>query len=292
MLIAPFMKREAVARIVSRVPKGVDLTCVTRWRLYEVAAGVSDPEVWTIVRDHGGRLLLRDDLHAKAYLFDDRCLVGSANLTGAALGWGTQANLEVLLEVPCAALEVVALETALREQTVEVDESMFEAVVEAAAACQLGLPEGASLAEPFGSPASNGWLPTLRSPEVLFDAYAGHSENLTRATKDTARDDLRVLALPPRLDRRAFERAVAIALLQIPLIAGIDRLLATPRRFGEVRDYLAKRGDDANRDWDSAWQTLMRWLRYFMPDRYVLSVPHISEVMIRRDALQRMLNGS
>ena len=37
-------------------------------------------------------------------------------------------------EVTSAALEVVALETALREQTVEVDESMFEAVVEAAAA--------------------------------------------------------------------------------------------------------------------------------------------------------------
>src|SRR4051812_7869721 len=100
ILAAPFMKGHALERVLERVPTASDLVCVTRWRLEELAAGVSDLEVWPLLIRRGrSRLLLRHELHAKYYRAGPRCLVGSANLTGAALGWSAKANLELLIEL-------------------------------------------------------------------------------------------------------------------------------------------------------------------------------------------------
>jgi len=54
-------------------------------------------------------LYIRQDLHAKFFAADDRCLVGSANVTSAALGWREPANLELLIPVKRTTAEVVAL---------------------------------------------------------------------------------------------------------------------------------------------------------------------------------------
>ena len=126
----------------------------------------------------------------------------------------------------------------------EVDDRLFEAAVDAAAAfraCSGKLRPLVEVVEPVPLPV--GWLPQLRSPDALFDAYSGSQGSLTAAARETAEQDLRILALPGGLERRVFEQAVAVKLLQVPLIAGVDRLVARPRRFGEVRDYLARRAE-------------------------------------------------
>lgn len=291
-LVAPFMKRDSLARVLDNISlDGPRLTCVTRWRPEEIVAGLSDPEIWPLLSGRGARLLLRDDLHAKAFIVDDRCLVGSANLTAAALGWSDSPNLELLIEMPRSTAEIAALEAAIDEQSVEVDDQLFQAVLEAVAALA-ALRSGRPPAPIEGSGAPADWLPLLRSPESLFDAYRGETSDLTTAARETAEADLVMLRIPAGLDRSTFDRTVAVRLLQVPMIAGVDKLVMRPRRFGEVREYLARHGKERYRDWESAWQTLMRWLRHFMPDRYVLSVPHISEILLRKDALDRMLRGS
>jgi hypothetical protein len=73
--------------------------------------------------------------------------------------------------------------------------------------------------------------------------------------------------------------------LQKPLIAKIDSLLATRQRFGAVTAFIHKRlpGIDA----DAAWQTIMRWMRYFLPKRYALSIPSHSEVFFRLEGISK-----
>lgn len=271
-LIAPFIKRDSLARVLDNVsPDGPRLTCVTRWRPEEIVAGLSDPEIWPLLSGRGARLLLRDDLHAKAFIVDERCLIGSANLTGAALGWSDSPNLELLIEIPRSTAEIAALEAAIDEQSVEVDDQLFQEMLEAVAAFA-ALRGGRSPDAPIEGGAPADWLPLLRSPESLFEVYRGETSDLTTATKETAEADLAMLRIPAGLDRSTFNRTVAVRLLQVPMIAGVDKLVMRPRRFGEVREYLARHGRERHRDWESAWQTLMRWLRHFMPDRYVLSV--------------------
>jgi hypothetical protein len=98
VLVAPFVKADVLDRLLHHINIEVSLTCVTRWHLDEIISGVSDIEVWDLIRERASAsLLLRSDLHAKYYRADDECLIGSANLTMAALGWSSRQNLELLV---------------------------------------------------------------------------------------------------------------------------------------------------------------------------------------------------
>jgi hypothetical protein len=69
-------------------------------------------------------------------------------------------------------------------------------------------------------------------------------------------------------------------LLQKPIIQRVDSFVKTPQRFGAVKNLLNSLPCVANPHFNAerAWQTLMRWLLYFLPNRYALSVPNYSEV--------------
>lgn len=273
LLVAPFIKTNALKRVVHCISPAVSLVCVTRWRPEEVASGVSDLDVWPLVRDRGGRLLLRDNLHAKMYRADQRCLVGSANLTDAALGWRPDSNLELLLDTP----PLPEFESELFDATIEVDDSIYRGFRAAVA----GLTPVDDVPPAGGA---GDWLPSLRNPEDLFLAYSGQARQLSSASAEAARRDLRHLHIPAGITgRERFEPLVGAALLQQPMSAAVDRYLAEPRRFGAVVDLLQRRLPERPRDEvETSWQTLMRWLCHFWPDRYEVLPSRHSEVLARR----------
>src|SRR4051812_46006665 len=95
VLVAPFIKQAVLMRLLDATASSVAVRVVTRWSPQEIKSGVSDLEVWDVINARSGAvLLLRADLHAKYYRADMSCLVGSANLTHAALGLATVPNLE------------------------------------------------------------------------------------------------------------------------------------------------------------------------------------------------------
>ena len=74
LLVAPFIKVGAFQRLLASIADEVSIHCITRWRPEEIAAGVSDLEIWPILRDRPhSRLWLRPDLHAKFYRADAQC---------------------------------------------------------------------------------------------------------------------------------------------------------------------------------------------------------------------------
>jgi hypothetical protein len=293
VLVAPFIKAPALARLLSKVPKEVKVMCVTRWRPQEIITGVSDLEVWMLVSKlpHAS-LWLRPDLHAKYYRADQECLVGSANITATALGWLSQTNLELLVPLPAANAQLLAFEKELFAGSIQVSQSIFEQMQWAVQSIEeqcLEVRPPEILLEPDPEEASqetiatNAWLPTLRNPEDLYLAYSGRFEELSTASRETALLDLRSLPLPPNLPKPAFQIYVGSLLLQKPIVYHVDLLLASPQRFGAVTDLLSSLqcSQALAFDADRAWQTLMRWLRYFLPNRYTLSVPNHSEVFGR-----------
>lgn len=89
VLVAPFIKRVTLQRLLERLPPATPLLCVTRWRIDELACGVSDLDIWLdLVARGNAELLLIRDLHAKYYRFDQDVMMGSCNLTSSALGIG------------------------------------------------------------------------------------------------------------------------------------------------------------------------------------------------------------
>ena len=51
-IVAPFMKAAVVKRLVQNLAPGVVLSCITRWHPHEIKYGVSDLEVWDVLRAH------------------------------------------------------------------------------------------------------------------------------------------------------------------------------------------------------------------------------------------------
>jgi hypothetical protein len=71
-----------------------------RWRLGDLLNGVSDVRTYYVARDAGWEVYILPTLHAKCYVFDDECVVGSANLTEAGIGNKASGNIELCRSYP------------------------------------------------------------------------------------------------------------------------------------------------------------------------------------------------
>lgn len=287
-LCAPFVKSAVLERALDATTESVSVELFTRWRPEEVAAGVSDTAVLGVVERHGGSVHLCDRLHAKFVRFDDRTLIGSANLTATALGWTALPNLELLVEVPADTPQLRDVEARLREESVVATSDLAEEIDRIAAM----LPRvelRADVLEATPEPNAVGWYPTLRQPPDLYVAYSAGLERLARASATAAAHDLSALQVPAGLGRREFEAVVASRLLQTPAVQSIDAFLASSQRFGAVRDLLGERLGLDREEADFAWQTIMRWLLEFLPERYERRVSNWSEVLVRRGAGEGIL---
>jgi hypothetical protein len=298
ILTAPFIKLSALVRLFSVIPEDIKITCITRWRLEELAAGVSDIEVWTFLQKRKNTsLLLRQNLHAKYYRADDLCLIGSANITLKALGWSAKPNLELLIPATIGSFGLADFEQELLAGCVLVNESLYDQMAKALHGfTDLNQPlvieaiedsveiEGISDHDEFID-TPNEWLPKLRNPDNLFMAYSGRIEKLTKISKENALSDLAALPVSSGLSKSAFELCVAMQLLQKPVVTAVDAYVAAPQRFGAVRNFLSSLPCANTKEFNAneAWQTLMRWLLYFLPSRYSYTTPKHSEIFGRAD---------
>jgi len=294
-LVAPFMKARVLQKLLFAIGQNVELNCVTRWRPDEILAGVSDLEIWPLIEKRAkSSLWLRTDLHAKFYRIDGQCLVGSANLTSSALGWSKLPNLEILVQLPASEPSLQFFEANLYAAAIQVDNSIFTQVSYAVRQLKENSPTQSFCDVTDDTLEVNSfvpdisidrWLPSLRNPEDLYLAYSRQSENLSTIAFINAMKDLSILSVPLGLSEKNFNLFIETALLQMPIIHKIDSFLLDPQRFGAVKRFLSSLPCASNPgfDADRSWQTLMRWLLYFCPQRYKYSMPKYSEVICRTD---------
>lgn len=287
VLAAPFIKERVVERLLARVDNSVQVTCITRWRPEEIRAGVSDLGVWDVIqRRQNARLLLRNDLHAKYYRGDEQCLIGSANLTGRALGWSANPNFELLVRLDSATTPLPASERALVNDAILVDQPLVEEFQEIMAKMPPLLEPDRPLPsqpEMFAARNEQLWIPLSRYPGQLFQVYSGDSGGISAGAIEAVEQDLSYIDLGAGLDQPTFNTLVAATLMQTAIIGRIESFLLVRRRFGEMRSFLRSIPNlqDDHRDSTELWQTLMRWLLHFLPSRYQLAVPNHSEIILR-----------
>jgi hypothetical protein len=293
-LVAPFVKGHVLQRLLDCIKPNVSVRLVTRWNPLEIQAGVSDLSVWPLIDGRkNSSLYLCSHLHAKYFRVDKTCLIGSANLTGQALGWSRQANLELLVELNSQSLGLTDFEETVLANSALVNESIYQKTKDAVNSLpeNLLLVTDECLKYEQGVSADSGslqilpahWLPITRFPDVLFKAYSGDISNLSYASKEMAETDLTFLRITQGLTKPAFNLCVGAALLQSPIIAQIDQFLIAPRRFGAVTAFIKSLLCSNYPDFDAnhSWQTLIRWFLYFLPNRYRQINSSYSEVFVR-----------
>lgn len=285
LLVAPFVKAPTLATLLAEVAASAQIDLYTRWRVEDVASGVTDTKVLPLVAERGGTVRLVDDLHAKLFAADaSRALVGSANLTAAGLGTSARPNFELLVELDKPGLLLpFRLELRRRSRLATEDEA---ARIDAAAAelrTRLPIPHPPDAAASVPHQPGTTWFPKFRSPDRLFRLYSDPEWPIQVQPNDPGLNDLSHLRLPGGLAQADFDACVREILLACPAVDTLDRMLDTPRRFGEVTAALAEPLPDADhRDRQSAAQTLIRWLLHFASDRYGLQTPNYSEILYRR----------
>jgi len=287
VVVAPFIKADALTRILADVPSAATLLVYTRWRVDEVAAGVSDPQILEAVEARGGEVWLCDELHAKLFVADGRALVGSANVTAAALGLSRRPNLELLQPVDSTEAIVELFLAELRTRSRRAMAAEAEAVMAKAAALAAVAP-AELLAAPDADQAraaeARPWFPGFRSPDRLYGLATDPDWVRQAKPSDPALQDLLALQVDAATGQAAFDAAVRGRLRAAEVVQNLDGFLAEPRRFGALTDWLRTVIPEADHEQrQEAGQTLIRWLTYFDAERYEVGRPGAySEVLSRR----------
>lgn len=306
LIAVPFIKSGPFQSILDSIPVARQIQVYTRWHVHEVAIGVSDPAIWNSLKGRSeASLRLQQNLHAKYFRFGSKLFVGSANITGKALGTQKPANLESLIELSLNDVDYRAFEDFLKVGSVEVNDELFHLINELSSKVveQLPsteeytfLPSGADNETTVVSESlhefdagshprlKESWTPTLRRPRDLYTAYRGDLESLTTSSARNACADLQAFHLPSGLSESVFNAEIRWQLLQMPVVKNIDSFVEEAKRFGAVTNYLKTLHCAEKQDFDAkhTWQTMIRWLLHFFPNRYHYSEPSYSEIFGRK----------
>lgn len=259
ILVAPFVKREVLAATLSAAPTTVEnIECITRWVPEEVAAGVSDPEIIELTEeDKRLRIALCPTLHAKLYLTGERCLIGSANLTGKATGRAASPNIEVLVEAPSAHPEIVRVLTEIEARAVEATPHMAALVKSQA---ELLREQHPTPSDQPREAAHRSWYPVTRRPDALYPYYCGRAQ-FGRSVEAAIVRDLALLGVPAGLSETEFSDLIESRLREIPalqtLVAG-DRLTNVELQQA-LQEQIGMTDERARR----TTETIAAWLRHF-----------------------------
>jgi len=264
-MAAPYVKVGIVEKLEVPEALPVESIFVCRWKLDDVLSGATDVRIYPLLRDQGFRVLLHPNLHAKYYRFDNRVLMGSANLTSNGLMNDEIGSLEALTLLS-KNLFTTNFERKIIQESVEVDDELYSEY--------LAVLDSHTVSEQLI--AMDFYWPSFASLEEAWSIY----------NQDHSSIKLEPLAIPLTLEKSKLKSYIKIRLKEFANIQRIERFLESGidgRRFGEVRALI--REIDQSVDETSAWQNLMSLLLDLFPESYEYFRPNHTEIIISKKTL-------
>lgn len=270
LICAPFIKTRVLARLLQAIPAPVPVRVVTRWLPAEIAVGISDLETFDVVASRkGAQLDLLDRLHAKVYVADGIALVGSANLTGAALGWSNKPNLELLTTLAATDESICQFLDQLieaRPASIEEQERIRNL------ASKLDLPKLNLVSDAATTAPAVLWLPRLAAPARLLQAYMPQTrDRLATSVLEAALSDLDALGIPAGLPEQAFRQAVADAFERMPAVQRLLAAAADDLRDADGANIIRQMPVATDLDAEQQWLIVREWMTSFLGDRYEIA---------------------
>ena len=277
VVIAPFIKVDALRSLLDVIPTDAHLRCVTRWFPREVAAGVSDPEILDMLEERGNfSLSLVDRLHAKLYVAGDRCLAGSSNVTLAGLGErGDYKNIEVLVETTVDDPGIVA--------TLEDISRAERSATRVMAHIVRRLADSLSASTTPAVDLEATWFPGSRRSEDAYRFYTQPPDGYTGAADRILLADLARSNLQPGLGEDEFRTAIRSLLAAIPIAEILlNATEDTTLTRADAHSYLETiAGDEFSAN--DLWIAFVNWMAYFFSDQVIKQ--EIAEIALRRAQL-------
>ena len=271
ILCAPFIKARVFSAILKVAPKQASVRVVTRWRPPEVAAGLSDLTVFDIANERTKTgVYLLNSLHAKLYVADNKCLVGSANLTATALGWRPDSNLEVLLSADRSDPDILLLLDRLRSATPATFQIREDIEKKANLLDKPVLDEAQEMPSTMIEKASQAWLPSCAAPHRLYSVYRDPGTKIV--TEDTLMDaleNLRDLGPTGDLSEKEFIAYIRSALIQIPSFKVILDKIPAGITDDRGQELVRSIRDDLKPAYaQKQWKIIRDWISVFFEDQF------------------------
>ena len=255
LIVAPYIKVNVLERVLGVISPDASVICVTKWTPHDLASGVSDIQCRDAVIRHGGSFNLHSSLHAKYYRFDDIVLVGSANLSSAAMGWARFPNVEILcapaVDFGAAAFERWVLQNA--RQISDHEFLLWGSILKTAASDY-----EPAIAQPF---SIDDWRPSTRDPHHLEVAYHGSADQIASFDEQRAiLRDMQTMRIPENMTIEELRVWASACLLSSPFVTDVMTLRAGHE--DESSAALAERYGLSIAEARRSRQTVMNWLIY------------------------------
>ena len=257
VIVAPYIKTGALERVLSAIPDGARITCVSRWTPEDIRSGVTDLACRELILARNGKFLLHDRLHAKYYRFDNQVLIGSSNLTRPGMNIDGSGNLEILCTSP-PDFDAMLFESQLLQEAYPVSDTDFALW---SRITQIPQPDQTiSQHHDPGSPA--GWKPTTRRPEYLWLAYQRRGEEIPLAEQEEiASREIKSLDVPNGLTEQQFNDWIRLSLMTSPFVKSVRANLDETTEAAWER--LSQQWSISEAEAERSKSTAESWIEYF-----------------------------
>jgi len=274
LMIVPFIQKGALGRLLDAAKDLSKLKVVTRWLPEDVAAGVSDIDIFPLLQKRGVPLYTNDTIHMKMYLFDSNmCLAGSANCTNRGLGYVDEGNLEAGCFCALQQEDWFQVYSVVSGST-RIGQDLYDAYVryrDENRRQRPALPEFVP-PSPMNRDFSISALPATESPDRLRDLQcgvvrAGNEEEVRKWAHDTS-----IYHLSGQQSPEDFEGSLKVAFRKHPFISRLVSMLKTEgsMRFGAVNSWIHQNCTDVPLPyrWKIKENTrvLYNWLAFFFEE--------------------------
>lgn len=241
LLVSPFATLEAVKRLLESVGNSERLQVVCRWSASDLVTGFADLQLYPFLRSKGIRLFLHPRIHLKLYVFDGNAAFhSSGNATGAGLGLGTRANVEVGCRVDLMPGDWDQL-FQLLEESEAVDDDRFRELQAYQDSYERDYdpPPPLTLTPSPARAYSILSLPATPSPDVFADWYQ-HKEDIPLDSVSRFEHDRALYRVPHGLTRPACLTHLRRVFSASPFIADFVEFLrcCESAAFGRVKAWL------------------------------------------------------
>lgn len=275
LVVAPFIRSSTLARLLEDVDPVVDVSIVTRWRPTDILAGASDLGVFDLCQERKISLHLRNDLHAKLFVIDSDCFIGSANVTDTALGWRQPANLELLIEATQPVFDRDDFVSSLLAGSVKATKAHFDHVSQLVE--RLSTKPAYVVTEIADDGSTPGllpptWVPRIMNPDELYSVYeSGDAADVSRTALPGMTEELLQLGVAPGMTESEFRSWVASSISQTPLVENVLERISQVGYINEAS--MAELMTDIGVDVEAcpprdSLRTLQRWLTFFLQQSY------------------------
>lgn len=285
LLIAPFIKLDALKNLVEICEDISNLKFIVRWAGQDIISRVSDLEIYPYLKEKRVPLYINPSIHLKLYVFDDAdAFHSSGNITQKGLGFAAKSNIEIGCMVHLTHEDWENIYSVLQESD-RVDDMMYARAVE-----YLQENDKTSRKVPHLDlkPSQEKQfsllsLPASPNPESLYNFYQTRHSNDEGMTTSYVHD-LIYYEIQDNLSQNIFFQQLKDKFTKHPFVQAIVNLIRQEKsaRFGLVNEWIQENCSDKPTPykWEIKKNThyLYNWLEYFF-DEITWDRPNYSQVL-------------